>query len=263
MSGMNTKNRAQAPARALTMLQLFVIGSLVLAIAIPLSGCGKTRIEGDRNGLRQLQGQRVGLVVRALRYLDGSIEGEKHVQRGARVVVDVPLLAYTLAAYDSDNLEKELSEIFDIVLIGEYVPISDENALHFDGELVLVNPSSQKLQVPFDEGTRALIEEHSLKGIIFVDQDFHAIQDLSLIASFSHVTIVDASGRTVFQREPGGLHEDGRGRFSSFGKDFLREFSFGLMGEATADEVDRAVKNMSSQAAEAVRQAIQTYLSQE
>jgi len=275
---MGTKNRTQAPVRVLIILQLFVISSLVLAIVILLHGCVNAKTEGDRNALKQLQGQRVGLVVRALRYVHGDLKGYVHgdlkggkfvqfgagvsIHRGADVAVDAPLFAYGLAAHDSDNLKKELSKIFEVILIGEYVPINDENALNFDGELVLVNPLSQKLQVPFDEGTRSVMEKHSLKGIIFIDQEFYAFPDLSLIGCSSHVTIVDTSGRTVFQRQPGS-REDGRARFSSFAKDFLIEFSSGLMGKATADEVDQSINNVSSQAAEAVRQAIEMYLLQE
>jgi len=95
-------------------MRLAKSGLLVLVVVAVVACWGEKRV-GDVEAVRSLRGQRVGVVVRAERYLYGSGELRK-----GRYAKDVPEAVLSLAEASREPIETSLQALFSSVSLAKY-----------------------------------------------------------------------------------------------------------------------------------------------
>lgn len=240
------------------------IAFMLLAIAACLlAGCAPTHT-GDATAVQNLAGKRIGVVVRATRYVYGDIPGRESVIHNNKKATDSPDIAYIFADQSRDAIGTSLEEMFDPIRLDNYRTVpEDESGIRFEGEMVLVSPNNHASTLPLDDKLRDIISAENLDGLIIIDQDwFFSAEDMRVIACYAEIRLLDSAGNVIFHGEP-GVSEDGKARYATVSQEMIRAMTFGLGGEITSEDIQDALEEVNNEVGESIINRLNRFVGNE
>ena len=232
---------------------------LILLGILALTGCRKAPT-GETSAVQALYGQRVGVVIRAARYLIGEHGGETLTYNN-HIATDSPSWTYALSLESQGAIENALEELFQPVMLATYTTIAESSDnLKFDGDFVLVTPTSPDSIIPPDAALKQIMSDENLAGLIVLDQDWYLdTKSLKTVACAVEITLMDSKGNTIFNSQP-GLQTDGEEKLTSFLQDFLQNLTFSMFGEPSITEIQEALNVVNTEMADSIIARLQEFV---